>query len=56
MAEKKSGKKKTPGKSSGSQRENQGGSSKGPKFSSLSKNIAFWLLLILLPITVINLF
>jgi len=29
---------------------------KGPKFGNLSKNVAFWLLIILLPITLFNLF
>ena len=34
----------------------RGPQQKGPKFGNLSKNVAFWLLLILLPITLFNLF
>ncbi len=55
MSEKKSSKKKAPGKKSGFQRGRQGGSSKGPKLGNVSKNVAFWLLIILLPITLFNL-
>ncbi len=55
MAEKKNSRKKAPGKNSGSRRGKQGGSSKGPKIGNVSKNIAFWLLIILLPITMFNL-
>ncbi|MBW7997311.1 MAG: ATP-dependent metallopeptidase FtsH/Yme1/Tma family protein [Candidatus Glassbacteria bacterium] len=55
MAEKKSGKKRTQGKGTVSRRGKDRGPSRGPKFGNVSKNIAFWLLIILLPITLFSL-
>jgi cell division protease FtsH len=51
-------KKKEPKTPSPAQRKGRPGGypQKGPRFGNLSKNIAFWLLLILLPITVFNFF
>ena len=56
MANNSGGKKKETRGFNNRRKKNDGAQPKGPRFSNLSKNIAFWLLLILLPITVLNLF
>jgi cell division protease FtsH len=56
MSKNTSDRKKTPKSSGNRKKNNSEPKGKGPKWANYSKNLAFWLLLILLPFTIFSLF